>query len=61
MDVASVATDAVVDTVADAAREQAPVLPLNAAGNLRFGKDTIRALGMIPAECDLEYDEVSSL
>ena len=50
------ATDAVADTVADAA-EQAPVLPLNAAGNLRFGKDTIRALGMIPAECDLEYDE----
>lgn len=49
------ATDAVADTVADAV-EQAPVLPLNAAGNLRFGKDTIRALGMIPAECDLEYD-----
>lgn len=57
VDVASAATDAVADTVADAAREQEPVLPLNAAGNLRFGKDTIRALGMIPAECDLEYDE----
>ena len=57
VDVASAATDAVADTVADAAREQAPDLPLNAAGNLRFGKDTIRALGMIPAECDLEYDE----
>ena len=57
VDVASAATDAVADTVADAAQEQAPVLPLNAAGNLRFGKDTIRALGMIPAECDLEYDE----
>lgn len=57
VDVASAATDAVADTVADAAWEQAPVLPLNAAGNLRFGKDTIRALGMIPAECDLEYDE----
>ena len=53
VDVASAATDAVADT----AQEQAPVLPLNAAGNLRFGKDTIRALGMIPAECDLEYDE----
>lgn len=53
VDVTSAATDA----VADAAQEQAPVLPLNAAGNLRFGKDTIRALGMIPAECDLEYDE----
>lgn len=57
VDVASAATDAVADTVADAAQEQAPVLPLNAVGNLRFGKDTIRALGMIPAECDLEYDE----
>ena len=57
VDVAPAATDAVADTVADAAQEQAPVLPLNAAGNLRFGKDTIRALGMIPAECDLEYDE----
>lgn len=57
VDVASAATDAVADAVADAAQEQAPVLPLNAAGNLRFGKDTIRALGMIPAECDLEYDE----
>lgn len=56
VDSAPAATDAVADTVADAA-EQAPVLPLNAAGNLRFGKDTIRALGMIPAECDLEYDE----
>ena len=50
-------TPAATDAVADAAREQEPVLPLNAAGNLRFGKDTIRALGMIPAECDLEYDE----
>lgn len=49
-------TPAATDTVADVV-EQAPVLPLNAAGNLRFGKDTIRALGMIPAECDLEYDE----
>ncbi|MEE0279518.1 MAG: hypothetical protein UD455_05875 [Collinsella bouchesdurhonensis] len=49
-------TPAATDTVADAV-EQAPVLPLNAAGNLRFGKDAIRALGMIPAECDLEYDE----
>ena len=52
VDVAPAATDAAADAV-----EQAPVLPLNAAGNLRFGKDTIRALGMIPAECDLEYDE----
>ncbi|MEE0664291.1 MAG: hypothetical protein UDC04_07370, partial [Collinsella bouchesdurhonensis] len=49
-------TPAATDAAADAV-EQAPVLPLNAAGNLRFGKDTIRALGMIPAECDLEYDE----
>ena len=57
VDVAPAATEAVADTVADAAVEQAPVLPLNAAGNLRFGRDTIRALGMIPAECDLEYDE----
>lgn len=57
MDVAPAATEAVADTVADTAVEQAPVLPLNAVGNLRFGKDTIRALGMIPAECDLEYDE----
>lgn len=56
VDVTPAATDAVADTVADAV-EQEPVLPLNAAGNLRFGKDTIRALGMIPAECDLEYDE----
>lgn len=57
VDAAPAADDAVADTVAEAAREQAPVLPLNAAGNLRFGKDIIRALGMIPAECDLEYDE----
>lgn len=57
VDVTPAADDAGADTVAEAAREQAPVLPLNAAGNLRFGKDIIRALGMIPAECDLEYDE----
>ncbi len=53
VDAVPVATDA----VADAAAQPAPILPLNVAGNLRFGADAIRALGMIPAECDLEYDE----
>lgn len=52
-DAAPAATDAVVDV----APEPAPALPLNVAGNLRFGANAIRALGMIPAECDLEYDE----
>ena len=53
VDASPVATD----TAADVVVESTPVLPLNVAGNLRFGEDAIRALGMIPAECDLEYDE----
>lgn len=29
----------------------------NAAGNIRFGSDAIRALGMLPESCTLDYDE----
>ena len=29
----------------------------NAAGNIRFGSDAIRALGMLPESCSLVYDE----
>ena len=53
VDASPVATD----TAADVVVESTPVLPLNVAGNLRFGEDAIRVLGMIPAECVLEYDE----
>ena len=45
--------------------EEAPVAPAepepklyrNAAGNVRFGADTVRALGMLPESCAIEYDE----
>lgn len=43
-----------------AAAEQAepePKLYRNAAGNIRFGSDAIRALGMLPESCTLDYDE----
>lgn len=43
-----------------AAAEQAepePKLYRNAAGNIRFGSDDIRALGMLPESCTLDYEE----
>ena len=43
-----------------AAAEQAepePKLYRNAAGNIRFGSDAIRALGMFPESCTLDYEE----
>ena len=42
-----------------AAEEAEPELKLyrNAAGNIRFGSDAIRALGMLPESCTLDYEE----
>lgn len=43
-----------------AAAEQAepePKLYRNAAGNIRFGSDAIRALRMLPESCTLDYEE----
>ena len=43
-----------------AAAEQAepePKLYRNAADNIRFGSDAIRALGMLPESCTLDYEE----
>lgn len=43
-----------------AAAEQAepePKLYRNAGGNIRFGSDAIRALGMLPESCTLDYEE----
>lgn len=43
-----------------AAAEQAepePKLYRNAAGNIRFGSDAIRALGMLPESCTFDYEE----
>ena len=43
-----------------AAAEQAepePKLYRNAAGNIRFGSNAIRALGMLPESCTLDYEE----
>lgn len=34
-----------------------PKLYRNAAGNIRFGSDAIRALGMLPESCTLYYEE----
>lgn len=38
-----------------------PKLYRNAAGNIRFGSDTIRALGMLPESCTLDYEEGEEL
>ena len=43
-------------TVVEAA-EPKPRLYRNAAGNIRFGSDAIRALGMLPESCTLDYEE----
>lgn len=40
-----------------AAAEPEPKLYRNAAGNIRFGSDAIRALGMLPESCALDYEE----
>lgn len=40
-----------------AAAEPEPKLYRNAAGNIRFGSDAIRALGMLPESCTLDYEE----
>ena len=37
--------------------EPEPKLYRNAAGNIRFGSDAIRALGMLPESCTLDYEE----
>ena len=37
--------------------EREPKLYRNAAGNIRFGSDAIRALGMLPESCTLDYEE----
>lgn len=37
--------------------EPEPKLHRNAAGNIRFGSDVIRALGMLPESCTLDYEE----
>lgn len=37
--------------------EPEPKLYRNAAGNVRFGSDAIRALGMLPESCTLDYEE----
>ena len=38
--------------------EEKPPFYLNAAGNVRFGADTIRGLGMLPATCAVVYEAV---
>ena len=37
--------------------EPEPKLYRNAAGNIRFGSDAIRSLGMLPESCALDYEE----
>ncbi len=49
--------DAAPAALADEEVPAAAVLPFNIAGNLRFGTDAIRSLGMLPVECELEYDD----
>ena len=39
------------------AAEPEPKLYRNATGNIRFGSDAIRALGMLPESCTLDYEE----
>lgn len=52
----STAEPAEVSAVAEQV-EPEPKLYRNAAGNIRFGSDAIRALGMLPESCTLDYEE----
>ena len=52
----SSAEPALEPTVVEVA-EPKPRLYRNAAGNIRFGSDAIRALGMLPESCTLDYEE----
>ena len=45
------------ESTAEPAEEPEPKLYRNAAGNIRFGSDAIRALGMLPESCTLDYEE----
>ncbi len=50
------AADAAAEVEAEAVVEAEPALPVNAAGFLRYGESVIRELGMLPVECELEYE-----
>ena len=52
----SSAAEVAEDAVAEAPSAPEPVL-VNAEGNYRYGVDTLRSLGMVPASCVIEYDE----
>ena len=53
----ALATEPAEEPVAVEPVEPEPKLYRNAAGNIRFGSDAIRALGMLPESCSLVYDE----
>ena len=51
------AAESAEEPAADEQAEPEPKLYRNAAGNIRFGSDAIRALGMLPESCTLDYEE----
>lgn len=51
------AAESAEEPVAVEPSEPEPKLYRNAAGNIRFGSDAIRALGMLPESCTLDYEE----
>ena len=51
------AAESAEEPAADEQAEPEPKLYRNAAGNIRFGSDAIRALGMLPESCALDYEE----
>ena len=54
------AEDEAEDATPDASVESAsiePVLPVNAAGNIRYGTDVLQALGMVDASCKFVYED----
>lgn len=51
------AAESAEEPVAAEQAEPEPKLYRNAAGNIRFGSDAIRALGMLPESCTLDYEE----
>ncbi len=42
---------------AQPAEPEGPSLPVNASGNIRYGVEVLRALGMVSSACAIEYEE----
>lgn len=55
-----VAPEAQTAAPAVSAEPESPALPINASGNIRYGVEVLRALGMVSSACAIEYEAGAS-